>query len=213
MTTAPARTARGRSARGRRGEGTYDERRDALAASALLTLGELGYARTSLRDIAANSEFSHGVVHYYFRDKTELIVYCVRYYKATCVRRYDDVIEQSDSVQALADAFAAKLAETLVDDAAMHRLWYDLRTQSMFEEPLREAVLGIDATLEDMIWRVVERYAELSGRTPTVTSRTAYVMLDGVFESALLYHLSGRAEAVEELQQRVLDIVPRLFCN
>ena len=26
----------------------------------------------------------------------------------------------------------------------MHRLWYDLRTQSMFEESLREAVLMID---------------------------------------------------------------------
>ena len=48
-------------------------RRDQLAESALQTLGELGYARTSLRDIAANSEFSHGVVHYYFTDKTELI--------------------------------------------------------------------------------------------------------------------------------------------
>ncbi len=29
----------------------------------------------------------------------------------------------------------------------MHRLWYDLRTQSMFEETLREAVLMIDQTL------------------------------------------------------------------
>ena len=37
----------------------------------------------------------------------------------------------------------------------MHRLWYDLRTQSMFEEQLREAVLMIDQTLEEMIWRVV----------------------------------------------------------
>ena len=48
----------------------------------------------------------------------------------------------------------------------MHRLWYDLRTQSMFEEKLREAVLFIDRTLEEMIWRVVSRYAELSGRAP-----------------------------------------------
>ncbi len=48
----------------------------------------------------------------------------------------------------------------------MHRLWYDLRTQSMFEERLREAVTMIDRTLEDMIWRVVSRYAELAGRAP-----------------------------------------------
>ena len=53
----------------------HDERRRALADSALRTLGELGYARASLREIANNSEFSHGVVHYYFHDKLELIVY------------------------------------------------------------------------------------------------------------------------------------------
>ena len=73
----------------------YDERRDQLAESALQTLGELGYARTSLREIANNSEFSHGVVHYYFPDKLELIVYCVRYYKAQCVTRYDGVVADS----------------------------------------------------------------------------------------------------------------------
>ena len=142
----------------------FDERRNQLAESALRTLGELGYARTSLREIANNSEFSHGVVHYYFSDKTELIVYCVKYYKAQCVRRYDGVVADSTSPDELLDAFAAKLVETLQEEAPMHRLWYDLRTQSMFDESLREAVLMIDGTLQDMIWRVVSRYAELAAR-------------------------------------------------
>ncbi len=70
----------------------FAERRDQLAAAALQTLAELGYARTSLRDIAQNSEFSHGVLHYYFSDKIELITYCVRQYKAECVKRYDSIV-------------------------------------------------------------------------------------------------------------------------
>ena len=45
----------------------------------------------------------------------------------------------------------------------MHRLWYDVRTQSMFEERLRDVAIEIDGWLEDMIWRIVSRYAELSG--------------------------------------------------
>ena len=113
------------------------------------TLGELGYARTSLREIAQNSEFSHGVVHYYFADKIELITYCVRYYKATCVTRYDDVVADRDHRRGAGRrGFADKLVETITDEAPMHRLWYDLRTQSMFEPELREAVLEIDRTLE-----------------------------------------------------------------
>ncbi len=142
-------------------EEKYDERRNQLAESALATLGELGYARTSLREIAQNSEFSHGVVHYYFANKIELITYCVRYYKATCVTRYDDLVATAATAEELATGFADKLVETITDEAPMHRLWYDLRTQSMFEPELREAVLEIDHTLELMIWRIVRRYADL----------------------------------------------------
>ena len=52
----------------------FAERRAELADAALQTLSELGYARTSLREIAQNSEFTHGVLHYYFRDKVDLIL-------------------------------------------------------------------------------------------------------------------------------------------
>ena len=69
-------------------------------------IADSGYARASLREIATNSEFSHGVVHYYFRDKLGLIVYCVRYYKAQCVRRYDAVVADSDTADELVEAFA-----------------------------------------------------------------------------------------------------------
>ncbi len=191
----------------------YDERRNQLAESALLTLGELGYARTSLREIANNSEFSHGVVHYYFADKFELIVYCVRYYKARCVTRYDAVVDESTTPEGLLDAFAAKLVETLRDEAPMHRLWYDLRTQSMFEVKLREAVLMIDQTLEDMIWRVVSKYAELRGRPPAMTPSAAYGVLDGLFQQALLGHLTGKADAVDTMAARVHELMPLMVTS
>jgi TetR/AcrR family transcriptional regulator, transcriptional repressor of bet genes len=189
----------------------YDERRTQLAESALQTLGELGYARTSLREIASNSEFSHGVVHYYFDDKHELIVYCVRYYKARCVTRYDAVIADSATPAELVRAFAAKLVETISDEAPMHRLWYDLRTQSMFETKLRGPVLEIDRTLEDMVWRVVTRYAELAGRPPVRSSRAAYGLLDGIFQQALIGHLTGRKSALPELADEVRAVMPFLL--
>ncbi|MFL6089615.1 MAG: TetR/AcrR family transcriptional regulator [Aeromicrobium sp.] len=188
----------------------YDDRRRALASSALRTLGELGYARASLREIAQNSEFTHGVVHYYFSDKLDLIVYGVRQYKETCVHRYDGVVAEATSADELRDTFAAKLVETIVDEAPMHRLWYDLRSQAMFEESLREAVLMIDKTLEAMIWRVVLRYAELGGRDPSVAPATAYALLDGLFQQALLGHTCGRAEALDELIAQVRELMPRL---
>lgn len=194
-------------------EQKVDARRDQLAESALVTLGERGYARTSLREIAQNSPFSHGVLHYYFENKFELITYCVRYYKAQCVTRYDELVATSTTPDELRLRFADKLVETLTDESHMHRLWYDLRTQAMFEEALREAVLEIDQSLELMVWQVVARFAELSGATPLLDSATTYALLDGVFERALLEHLTGTGTALPTLHDRAYSLLPSLISD
>lgn len=179
----------------------FEERRRELAAAALQTLSELGYARTSLREIAQNSPFSHGVLHYYFRDKIDLITYCVRQYKADCVGRYDRIVADSGTAGELRTGFAALLAETLAQDTAMHRLWYDLRAQALFEESFRADVLEIDGMLQDMIWRVVTRYAELSGSEVVPSPPVAYAMLDGLFQQQLLHHLAGEERAAARLAE------------
>jgi len=192
-------------------EDKHQTRRDQLAESALVTLGELGYARTGLRDIAANSPFSHGVVHYYFRDKNELIVYCARHHKSRCVLRYDDVVERATSPEELIDGFIAKLRETLTSDAPMHRLWYDLRTASMFEEPLRETVAVIDGWLQDMVWRVVSRYADLSRREIAVSPQMAYAIVDGLFQQALLGMHERPVAAMDQIELSLRQLMPTLL--
>jgi len=188
----------------------FAQRRAQLAESALLTLSELGYARTSLREIAQNSAFSHGVLHYYFRDKVDLITYCVREYKARCVKRYDEIVTTAGTADELRRSFSAGLAQTMVEDAAMHRLWYDLRSQSMFEASFREDVADIDQSLERMIWRIVSRFAELYGTGTAVSSDAAYGLLDGLFQHGLLRHLFGDSSAAANLTAQVEQVLPTL---
>jgi AcrR family transcriptional regulator len=147
-------------------------------------------------------------VHYYFQDKLELVIYSVRYYKARCVTRYDAVVQDSRSAAELVEAFAAKLVETIREEAPMHRLWYDLRTQSMFEEGLREPITEIDAALEAMIWRVIDRYATLADSKPLVSPTAAYGMLDGLFQQALLAYTSHGDEVLEGLATEVRAVLP-----
>lgn len=186
------------------------DRRRELAEAALVTLGELGYTRTSLRDIADNSEFSQEAMHDYFDDKIDLIVYSVQYYKARCVHRYDGVLADATTAEELIEGFAAKLGETIRDEAPMHRLWYDLRSQSMFEPRLREVVTMINRTLEEMVWRVVDRYAELAGRPLLATNSSAvYAMLDGLFQQTLLAYADGE-ETLDLLADEVRALMPLL---
>jgi AcrR family transcriptional regulator len=189
----------------------FAERRAQLAASALQTLSELGYARTSLRDIAQNSEFSHGVLHYYFHDKVDLILESVKQYKAECVKRYDEIVATARTAMELKYGFSTALARTLREDASMHRLWYDLRNQSLFEESFRADVLEIDQSLQRMIWRIVSQYAELAGAPLAVSSRAAYAIFDGLFQQALLRQLAGHGDAGRQLQESVESIIDLLL--
>ncbi|WP_246801380.1 TetR/AcrR family transcriptional regulator [Bradyrhizobium genosp. L] len=188
----------------------FNARRLELAEAALETLGELGFARTSLREIAQNSAFTHGVFHYYFSDKLDLICCCVRHYKAKCVTRYDEVVISAQSRDELTEGFLAKLAETLQGEASMHRLWYDLRAQAMFEPAFRKDVLEIDKSLEAMIWRIASRYAELGGKRPATSPAALYALLDGLFQSALLRHLANDAKAVPDLLDEVRRLLPTI---
>ncbi|NKY36725.1 TetR family transcriptional regulator [Nocardia speluncae] len=185
----------------------FDARRTELAIATLHTLADLGYARTSLREIAQNSEFTHGVLHYYFADKRDLITEAVRQYEAVCVTRYDEVVAGAETAERLRGEFTTMFFATLDADAPLHRLWYDLRNQSLFDETFRRDVLEIDERREAMIWRVVSRYAELAGTAPALSSAAAYALLDGVFQRALLYVLSGMPDAATQLREEL----PGLF--
>ncbi|KDN16085.1 TetR/AcrR family transcriptional regulator [Amycolatopsis rifamycinica] len=188
----------------------FEDRRRELADAALLALADLGYARTSLRTIAEHTKFSHGLLHYYFADKVELITYCVRRYKAACVQRYEGGVGEAATAGELAAACADGLAAALGEAPLMHRMWYDLRTQSLFEPAFREDVAEIDESLRDMIWRNVSAYASLAGTEPTCSPSDAYALFDGLFQQALLRHLAGEETALDDLRRGVRELFPRL---
>jgi AcrR family transcriptional regulator len=185
-------------------------RRDELATAAIQTLAQLGIAKTSLREIAQNSAFSHGVLHYYFSDKIDLITYCVKQYKSDCVRRYDGVVSTARHPEDVKRGFAAEMAATLRDDGLMHRLWYDLRNHSQFDNAFLDDVIEIDESLERMVWRIVTKFTQLAGVRPALSSRATYAVFDGLFRNALHAHLAGdnRAPGVlEQDAQRLLELV------
>ena len=101
--------------------------------------------------------------------------------------------------------------DTLVEDAPFHRLWYDLRAQSLFEEGLRADAADIDHTLEEMIWRIVTKYAELSDLPVTVPKGVAYAIFDGLFQRALLQHLSGDTHAQTVLRRQATTALDLLL--
>jgi len=126
------------------------------------------------------------------------------------VKRYDAVTTSATSYDELLDGFVAALGDTLRNEASLHRLWYDLRAQSLFEAAFRADVAEIDKSLEKMIWRVLSRFAEITGAPVRAPSSVAYAMFDGLFQQGLLKHLSGDRKAVATMQAHVRLVVSQL---
>jgi AcrR family transcriptional regulator len=154
-----------------------DEKKRQIAESAIGALKELGYANTSLRDIAERSDLSLGMLHYYFEDKTELIIHCVRIYKDQFVETLIAALEQAEGRDQVIDALAEGLATTVFEDEMTHRLWYDIRCQAMFDESFRPVV----AEIEEMLIGIVRLAYVKAGLAEPQDIALSYALLDGAY--------------------------------
>ena len=68
----------------------------------------------------------------------------------------------------------------------------------------------IDKSLEDMIGRIVDRLANLTGMPTPLPIPLLYAMIDGIFQQSLLKHISGDARAVEQLKSDVRLMLAKL---
>lgn len=185
----------------RSGADKFESRRRELASAALQAIAEGGFARTGLRDVAARSDLSHGVLHYYFESKDDLIAQAIWQYKSECARRYDPIVDTAASAAELAERFGDEMAATLRDESDMHRLWYDLRNQALFDDGFRDTIIEIDRLLREMVWAVLVRYAALSDTSPRVDPDDAYALFDGLFLNCLIAFLRGDLGAIERVRR------------
>ena len=150
-----------------------------LVDSAVEALTASGYANSSLRDIASVCKVSLGTLHYYFQDKNELIVYCVKGYKSVFIDELMLFFEAVEDREQAIKGFSELLSSSIEHNASMHRLWYDIRNQAMFDERLRAEV---DAMSLDLL-RCVR--SATKAMQSTLTADSALAAIDGLFQYEL----------------------------
>ena len=186
-----------------------EEKRNELADFAIESLATKGYARTSLRDIAKVSGMSLGRMHYYFESKADLIQYCVRRYKQRFVEALAATITGATNGPELVASFIRGLVDSVRIDGRVHRLWYNLRAEALFDEDMRYGVTDIESSLRAQVDQLCGRLRSFGAmpQNPLLDSEELYLMLDALFFRALQRQLDD--EDVECLQFRTS--LQRLF--
>lgn len=179
------------------------EKRRQIMLSASDALRQLGYANTSLRDIAELSGVSLGQLHYYFEHRTDLILFCVHHYKDAFLDAVHSAVDGVTSRDEAVTALAAVLSQTLAQSSDTHRLWYDIRGQAMFDPAFRPVVADIEASM-------IAVFAEIETRFDGTAARADqhYAAVDGLFR-----HLMQQSDRQTEAEMRAAfaDLLQRLW--
>lgn len=189
------------------------EKKHELALHAISSLAELGFARMNLRDVAQRSGVSLGVIHYYFENKTELLIYCISIYKEDFSNSLKKLIEEATSLEQLQRNVANSLAETVAQHAHIHRLWYDVRAQAMFDAAFQPAVDEVEHGLIGIFQKVFDKLNALSAPCSEHDPLKLYITLDGWFRYFVQRQLQGDSTAVDIFRQRVHAEFALLLAN
>lgn len=180
-------------------------KKEDLADHAITALKQLGYARTSLRDIAELSGVAVGTLHYYFEDKTDLITFCVRRYKADFVGDMSAILTTSAAKEQLTKRFVQGLARSIEHDAETHRLWYDIRSQAMFDPVFEGVVEEIEQALINLVVGFLQRVDQ-----PASQAEPIYLVLDAAFRFHLQKFLAGHKDAPSKFENQAFELLRAL---
>lgn len=180
-----------------------DARKNQIADSAVAVLSQYGYANTALRDIAEQSQLSLGMLHYYFEDKQELLVYCVKRYKQAFIAEIKAAAVQGNNPEDRVEGFANGLVVSLIKNAQTHRLWYDMRSQAMFDERFQPMMTEIEDGLREIIRLLVPGDLGAPDRI--------YPALDGLFRDFLQRTLRGDRMSPGAMENAFADMIRRLI--
>lgn len=183
-----------------------DKRRE-LALHTLDALAELGFARINLREVAARSGTRLGSIHYYFEDKTDLLLCAVRLYTEEFIGGLEQLIRHAGNAQELIEQGSVALGEAIAEKAKMHRLWYDVRAQAMYEPAFRAVVDELENALAALTGHFLDKLAQFGVAGLPADPLATYLQMDGWFRYCLQRHLCGDAHARAELEHRLRGLI------
>lgn len=179
-----------------------EQKRRELAENAIATIARAGYANTTLRDIAASTGVSLGKIQYYFPEKEGLLLYCVDLSVDKFTSQLNEILDAELNPREARSAYIELFAYSIVNYAHLHRLWYDIRNQAMFDGQLRPRVADVEARFVAICDELGKKFA-----VDDVRGVEIYVMLDGAYRYYIQQSIAGMPITAEDIAQRLKRII------
>lgn len=117
-----------------------NERRKQILKALYECLSEKGHERVTIKKIAQKAALPHGVIHYYFTDKDEIIAELVTTLQASYYNQWEKLLSTISDNTLKISAAIDFLAESMVLDPGLNRVLYNLVQMGFERKPVRDAL-------------------------------------------------------------------------
>lgn len=164
-------------------------------------LSEHGYADLTLNDIAAESDRSKSLIHYYFDSKDELIDTFLRY----LYDRYTDHVNETAAGETNWKQLTSLLERLFDEDESEQQfrtVLLEVKAQAPYNEPIRERLVEFDAALFERLEAIITAGIESGEFDTSVDPDRAAECL-----TATIHGAHARQVAIHQSTDRVYETV------
>lgn len=181
-----------------------DRRSREILRAACTCLSERGYASTTISEIAAQAGVSRGLLHYYFKNKEELLAEAVRINGEASLRQIADIFARSESLPDLASGLTSILRSMITGAPTFLNLglecWAVCRESQVIADELRRLYDQARGAFQKGLEEAVERGVIDPGIPPDGLAALLVGVTDGL---ALQFLLKPELAAEERTWEAV----------
>jgi AcrR family transcriptional regulator len=189
----------------------HENRRRELASAVWRLILRQGIEGVSIRDVAAEADWSSGALRHYFKTRDELLSFALR----LVVDRVVERLSAGPRGKSPREAVRHILREILPLDAdrrAEAAIWFAFANRSLTDRRLAEEQELIFVGTRDLCRRIahdLDRYGNLApGRDPEQEAARLHALIDGLAVQGLLGQLD--TDAIESiLDTHLAELIPQ----
>jgi len=133
----------------------YDTRRTQLTAAAYNVVSKKGYYNFTIKDIADEAGMSAGLVHYYFKNKQDLLLNLLRQINTNIrVALQNDLANIEDPVDKLS-VFILRACNLIIEEKNYFYVLLDFWTQLNHNERMRKAIQKLYQSYRKVCWDIL----------------------------------------------------------
>lgn len=182
-------------------------RRSQLTQAAYKVVGEKGYNDFTIRDIAREAGLSTGLVHYYFKNREDLLFELLKEMNANLKDHLNKALATLEEPRAILLAFCDEAFDLVDREKAYFYVLIDFWAQINRNKRIRQANLKLFQSYRDEIAAILREGTEKGVFTVADVKLTSVIIVSLIQGTIIQYVIDNDAFEYHEIRERVKEQV------